>query len=199
MTNQPEVVCQRVDSFTDMYPEFAPAPIIVRCERPAVVLWTDQPGGDSMVVCTEHAGEMLAYCAQHQEGFAVRLLGQRDREQFIAGEAYARQQHLDEDTALRACHEGTLAAGLHTPEHSPEMFDVGWEWELSRRVSAIVFAAEERMELQEQALYEQEQWACRDGVHVRDDEGMCGCDATVPMLSEGHPADDPRHITSDRF
>jgi len=35
--------------------------------------------------------------------------------------------------------------------------------------------------------------------HERDDEGMCECDCTVPMLGEGHPADDPRHLTSDRI
>jgi len=158
MTNEPnEVVCQRQDQFADMYPEFAPAPIVVKCDKPAVALWTDQPGGDSMVVCADHAGEMLAYCAKHKEGFIVRLLGQRDYEQFRAGEAYANRQHLNEDIAMRAFHEGLLASGLHTPEHSPELFDVGWEWTLMHRIVAIVTAAEERMELQEQALYEAEQ------------------------------------------
>jgi len=159
MTDQPEVTCQRQDIHDDMYPEFAPVALTDQCAKPALMLWTDQPGGDSMVVCADHALEMLTYCAEHNEAFAVRLLGQRDREQYLAGQSYARQQHLDEDLAMRAHYEGTLEAGLHTPQHSPELFDVGWEWELSARIAAIVYAADERMQLQEQALYEQDQMA----------------------------------------
>jgi len=139
------VLCQREDEFDDMYPEFAPEPIIVKCERSATVLWEDDgdPEGEyvhghAMCVCTEHAFEMMQYTLAHGEDFSCRALSQHDRDLFMAGTAFAEAQELSFHIAEIAYHEGFVEAGLATPEFSPQMFIVGWEWAMAKRVQLLL-------------------------------------------------------------
>jgi len=165
MTEQgAQVVCQREDQHNDMYPEFSPEPIVVRCERSATVLWEDDgdPEGEyvhahAMCVCTEHAFEMMQYTLAHGEDFSCRALTPEDRNLFMAGAAFAEQQELTFRMAELAFHEDFLAAGLATPESSPQMFDVGWEWTMARRVQELMDSEEARWAREEGKDWEEEQ------------------------------------------
>jgi hypothetical protein len=162
------VVCQREDEFADMYPEFAPEPIVVRCERSATVLWEDDGDpegqyehGHAMVVCTEHAFEMMQYMLAHGEDFSCRALTVEDRNMFLAGAEFAEAQALSFRAAELAYHEGFAEAGLATPEMSPQLFDVGWEWAMAKRVQLLLgdeeAAEEARQEREDARDWEQEQ------------------------------------------
>jgi hypothetical protein len=164
----PQVTCQREDEFDDMYPEFAPEPIVVRCERSATVLWEDDgdPEGEyehghAMCVCTEHAFEMMQYTLAHGEDFSCRALTIEDRNMFLAGAEFAEAQALSFHIAEIAYHEGFAEAGLATPEFSPQMFDVGWEWAMAKRIQLLMDdedAREEARQEREHARdWEQEQ------------------------------------------
>jgi len=159
------VMCQREDEHDDMYPEFAPEPIVVPCPRSATVLWEDDgdPQGEyehghAMVVCTEHAFEMMQYTLAQGEDFSCRALTPEDRNLFMAGAAFAETQELTLRMAEVAYHDDFLVAGLATPEYSPQMFDVGWEWTMARRVQELVNSEEAR-------------WARREARDWADEQG----------------------------
>lgn len=141
------VICQREDHFADMYPEFAPDPIVVKCERPAVVYLEEDAGAlsptpESWVVCQKHALEMVEHCFGESVGFRMRTLTDEDRREYVKGTHHALTTEITDHQALVAAHEGFLEAGLHTPEHSTELFDAGWEWAMAGRVARMVWVEE---------------------------------------------------------
>jgi len=137
---QETVKCQRFDEHDDMYPEFAPEPIVVRCEHEATVLWEDdsERGVAGMVVCTHHAIEQMTYTLAHHEEFSIRSLTTTDRKMYLAGQTYAEEQELTQRQALIAYNDCWIEAGLMTPEHSAQLFDIGWEWAMMRRCSEMI-------------------------------------------------------------
>jgi hypothetical protein len=151
-----DITCLSVEYHDDMYPEFAPQPIEVACSKPAEVLWVVTEDGytEAMVLCESHAYHRFSHAVESRQPFRMRLLGDTDRRDFRAGESYANFTDIGEHQAQVAHYQGWLEAGFCTPDHSSEVFDIGWEWTMIRRVQTILVAVNERMEMEEQAQYE---------------------------------------------
>ena len=119
----------------DMYPEFAPEGIQVGCDHTATVLV--ERDGEREVVCQLHATARLAEALDAGAAMKLRTIDDTDREHLASGAAYADALELDREQYIWLAHEG-LDGNVHvsTPEHSPECFDVGFEWRLMERVAA---------------------------------------------------------------
>lgn len=132
------VLCHNVDTHRDMYPEFAPDPIVIACRRPAAALFVwefeDPDGPTSDVLCAEHTFERMTWALQGGRDFVARALRAEDRTEYLAGVAHARNETITDAQFLTASHEGTGEAGLWTPDDSSELFDVGWAWAMTERI-----------------------------------------------------------------
>jgi hypothetical protein len=133
------VICHNVDHHDDMYPEFAPEPIVVACRKPAVALFVwdyeDPEGPTTDVLCSEHTFERMTWALEGGRRFVARALLAEDRDEYLAGRSHALAAEVTDGQFRTATLAPELGeAGLWTPDNTSELFDVGWAWAMTERV-----------------------------------------------------------------
>lgn len=136
-----EVVCRFEEHHPDMYPEFAPDPIVIACKERATVFvevsTASDPDRFRTVTCLEHARMILEDVIGDRGQGLARVLGDEDRRQFVTGWNDASAVEMTPRQAMIVCHEDVGAAELATPEYGHELYDLGWELRIEQRAAAI--------------------------------------------------------------
>lgn len=139
-----QVICAHVEYHQDMYPEFAPGPIVVRCTDEAVVVWTD--GGEpewgeeafEVVLCSAHAAKRLAHYAGGTVEFGMYSLTPDHRQLYLDGVRRAETMPLTEDQATAIVYTGIEEAGLLPAEEHADPWLLGYSYTLEWRAAAVV-------------------------------------------------------------
>ena len=131
------IICHFTDYHDDMYPEFAPEPIIESCTNIALCLVEEEDNemhAGGLLVCGAHALQMVTEIIEETGPFTARTLTDHDMAMYRAGVSFARHQPITSRQALIASHEDWAAAGIYPPEHSGQLFTIGWERTLIGRL-----------------------------------------------------------------